>query len=367
MTSGGDGCWSRGAGIGSGSGTEGSVDGLDRDQPSGFRGEHLEGLHGDGSCGAACGAEAAADAAGFVLEHDGAGEGAEFVGLDVVEFEAEDFARGGELCGGLGVEVDAVDGDELEAVFGTDVDASPAQDAEGAVFVGAFEDGVDPAVEAALGLGHGGGVVVSDFDFGHAGAAVEGEHGDGLTIDVEQVERHLVAVHDLDFDDGVGVFGAAEELVDADCGALAVGDTIDDEARAKDAVATSKDAWRGGHEGFGVDGNEAARGDLDAVVGGDEVELGGLADGHDDGVAVEDRLGVVEEGGVEAAVFVEDGFGLEGFEAGDVAVFADDALRAEAGVDDDAFAFCLFDLFECGGHFDAVFEADEVDFLGAEA
>ena len=165
---------------------------------------------------------------------------------------------------------------------------------------------------------------------------------------------------------GVGVLGSAQELIDAHRGALAVGDAVDDEPRAEDAVAAGEYTGRGGHQRLRIHGDQAARRNFDAIFGTEELKIGRLPDGHDDGVAVETGFAVLVEGGTEAAIGIEDRLGLEHFERHRATVLADDLLRAEAGMDDDAFFFGLFNLLERGGHLLAVLEADQVHFLRAQ-
>ena len=99
----------------------------------------------------------------------------------------------------------------------------------------------------------------------------------------------------LDLDQWLRVFAAAEVFVDADGGALAVGHAVDNQPRAKDAIAAGKDARRRGHQVFAIDGDQPAGRDLHAVFRAQEFEVGRLADGHDDGVAVELSLAAVVE------------------------------------------------------------------------
>src|SRR4029077_1629782 len=98
---------------------------------------------------------------------------------------------------------------------------------------------------------------------------------------------------------------SAKELVDANRGALAISNAIDDKTWTKDAIATSEDAGSRGHQSLRIDGDQAARGNLDAVFLLEEVELWSLADGHDDGVALNQRLTAIVESGIEALVLVE--------------------------------------------------------------
>ncbi len=72
-----------------------------------------------------------------------------------------------------------------------------------------------------------------------------------------------------------------------------------------------------------VGDDEPARAHLDAIVGRQKIQLGGLSDGQDHGVAFDHRFAVFVEGRVEAARGVEHPFGLDHFQAGHAAIAAD--------------------------------------------
>jgi hypothetical protein len=92
------------------------------------------------------------------------------------------------------------------------------------------------------------------------------------------------------------------------------------------------------------------RGETSTPSSGQELQIGRLADGHDDGVAIQPRLAVLVESRTEAAVGIEDRLGLEHLKRHGPPILADDLLRTEAGMDDDALFFRLFNLFQRGRH-----------------
>ncbi len=109
------------------------------------------------------------------------------------------------------------------------------------------------------------GSVVADFDFGYAGAPFEGQHGYGLAVDVEIVERHGVPLKQFDFDDGLRVLTTSQIFVNAHRRAFAVADAVDDETRSEHAVATGEDAGGRRHQRLRVDGDQTAWRQLDFV------------------------------------------------------------------------------------------------------
>jgi hypothetical protein len=63
------------------------------------------------------------------------------------------------------------------------------------------------------------------------------------------------------------MFAARQVLIDGDGDAFSVSDAVDDEARAEHAIAARKDARGGGHQGFAIGHDEAARRYRYAIVG----------------------------------------------------------------------------------------------------
>ena len=129
----------------------------------------------------------------------------EFVGCHFVELHAEAFLVVTDVLHGLRLERDAVERNQLQTFLRANIDATAAQDAHAAVFRRAFENRIDPAVQAALRLGDRRRSVVADLHFRHPGAAFERKHRNGLAVDVEIVERHAVPLEYFDFDDGLGM------------------------------------------------------------------------------------------------------------------------------------------------------------------
>ena len=144
-------------------------------------------------------------------------------------------------------ELDAVERDQFEAILRTNIHTSTAKDAHAAILWRALEYCIDPAVQTALGFFDGRLRVVTDLDFGHASAALQRQHGNGLAVDVEIVQRHAVAFENFDLDNRFGMLLATQILVNANGSTLPVGNAVDDEAWSEDAIPASEDAARGGH------------------------------------------------------------------------------------------------------------------------
>ena len=87
---------------------------------------------------------------------------------------------------------------------------------------------------------------------------------------------------------------AAQVGVHAPGGLLALGDRLDDGLRAEHDVAAGEHARVVGLEGPVVDLDGAPLGALDALLLAGAVELGELADGGDDLVALDDELGALD-------------------------------------------------------------------------
>ena len=127
-------------------------------------------------------------------------------------------------------------------------------------------------------------------------------------------------------------------------------------------IAAGEDIGRRGLVGFGVDLDQAAGG-FDAVLGGEEGEVGGLADREDDAVGG-DILDVrCVELRAEAAFGIEDGGALNGAESGGSAMLFEHGVRAAAVVKDDALFLAFVDFDVVGGHLRTALQTDHVDFF----
>ena len=167
---------------------------------------------------------------------------------------------------------------------------------------------------------------------------------------------------------GSGCLRAAQIFVNPDGGALAVADAVDDQPRAKHAIAAGENPGRGGHQRMRIHIDQAARaksarhrrgaGNRDPAA----CPMAMMTVSHSIWVSL-----FSIEGGVEAAVLVENRLRLQAFERRDFAVFADEALGSESGMQDDAFGLGLFDFFERRRHLLALLQADDVYFLRAHA
>src|SRR5690348_9675228 len=156
------------------------------------------------------------------------------------------------------------------------------------------------------------------------------------------------------------MLSAAQVFVNSHGCAFAVSNTVDNESRSEHAIAACKNSGRGRHQSLGIHSDQSARRNLNLVFGSEEVETRCLADGHDDGVALDLTFAVLVKRRTEAAILIEDPLRLQRLESDHPAVFADDTLRSEAGINNDSLFLCLFDLFESSGHLVAAFEAYEV-------
>ena len=86
---------------------------------------------------------------------------------------------------------------------------------------------------------------------------------------------------------GSGCLPPAEVFIDSDRRALAVADAINDQAWAEDAIAAGEDSGGRSHQRLRIDGDQAARRQLNLVFWREEVETRRLPDRHDDGVALD--------------------------------------------------------------------------------
>ena len=268
---------------------------------------------------------------------------------------------------GIGVELNAIQRNQFQAILRTNIDAAAAEHAIGAIRFAAFKNRVDVALQAALRFGHGFLLGIHEFDFGHTCAAVQRQHGDGLTLEVHVVHRHLPAVQDVHFDLRLGMLGAANVFVNANRRALSIADAVDNQPRTKGAVTAGEDAGRGGHQSFAMYVNQSARRHLYAIIRKQEVEIGCLADRKNDGVALKLGFAVLVENGTEAVVLVEHTHRLQAFQADNFAVAPEHAIGSEPGMHDDAFGLRLFDLLQRGRHFMTLLKAHQADLTSAHA
>src|SRR5579871_5232111 len=132
--------------------------------------------------------------------------------------------------------------------------------------------------------------------------------------------------------------------------AFAVTNTVNNQSRSEDAIAACKDARSRGHQSLRIHCDQSARRNLDLVFGSKEVKPRRLADGHDDGVALDLALAVFVERRIEAAVLIKDPLRRQRFECNDLAIIADDPLRPEARMNNDSLFLGFFDLFERSWH-----------------
>src|SRR5579863_2004280 len=158
----------------------------------------FERFHGDGAGGAPIGAESAPNAFFFVFDNGSGLAGLELRSGDAVALLDESVVTG--------VAVDLHEIDETQAVLGTDVDATVAEDTFRSI-----EDGVDLAFEAAEALSAALLFMKSQLDFSNADAAIGWEHGHLLARSGEEAFGHFPVRQDAEaaLD---GLFGFAAEI-----------------------------------------------------------------------------------------------------------------------------------------------------------
>ena len=118
-----------------------------------------------------------------------------------------------------------------------------------------------------------------------------------------------------------------------------IGHSLDQDARAKGHIASGKDTGGGRHKVF-VDLENSARSNLHAFFAAQKRKVGLLADGENHAVAGNDLL-FVAEGGIEAAILIEDSEAAANLQASNNAVFADDLFGTPSVFNCDTFVFGL--------------------------
>src|SRR5664280_1126523 len=232
--------------------------------------------------------------------------------------------------------------------------------------------GADGAVEAALGLGHGlllgeAAVDLVPGDLARRARQVRHRHARHDRGPGEHVVLGLSLVHRVALD-GEEVL-AAQEVVDAARRATPRGDGLDGRPRgAGRGVAAGEHALLAGAE-RGLVGEDLALLDLDALAALEEVLDHALADGEDDGVAVELvlRAGDGDRRAPAAGVRVAERTGEELDFAGAAGGVGLDRRRHARAVEGDALVEALGELVVRGGDALVVLDAVDGDLLGAEA
>jgi hypothetical protein len=136
--------------------------------------------------------------------------------------------------------------------------------------------------------------VVTLLDLGHAGAAIQRQHRDRLPHQFHELLRHGVPLQFGHFDDRLGMRSAAQKLVNPHRRALAVAHAVNDQPRPKHAIAAGEDPRRRRHQRMRIHIDQPARRNFHAIVRPQEIEVRGLADRHDDRVALDLRLAVLD-------------------------------------------------------------------------
>ncbi len=180
---------------------------------------------------------------------------------------------------------------------------------------------------------------VAGLHFRHARAAVQRNRGDGEPRVFVVARRHLVMVEHRDLH--IARLGlpvrTLQVTVDFLRGLLAVGHRTDDEARAKGDVARGENAGRRGFERVGIDLHRSLPRGLNSVLGLQEREVGGLPDGQDRGIDIENALRSGLENRIEAVLGVEYRCAVNRFEPRQLPVLTDKPPGAARRVNFQAF------------------------------
>src|ERR1700686_1374577 len=171
---------------------------------------------------------------------------------------------------------------ELQAVLRTNIHAAATQDALGSFGFIAFENRVDPALQAARGFAPGLLFREANLDFSDAGAALQGNYRHAEAGIFVVLRGHLVMVKERDLHElRLGLpFGPANKLVDFFRGFLPVSNGIDDQARTESDISGSEDSRGGGHERCGVNFQSSLPRGFDTIRWLEESRIRGLADGQ---------------------------------------------------------------------------------------
>src|SRR5471032_2913407 len=267
----------------------------------------------------------------------------------------------------LGSELYLFQRHQLEALFGAHIHAAATQNTSRRIGFIAFENRIDPAAKAAACFALGTFLVEADFNFRHSRTAVDGQHGNGFAVQAHKIREHAMVIENFDFDLRLRPFAPGQEFVDPGRNAPPVAHAVDDQARAEYTIASGEDARSAGHEGVAVGHDQSARRDLYAIFRLQEIQIGALADGHDDGIAFDHRLAVFMESRIEPPGRVEDPFGFDGFKTHHFPVTADHLLGSSAVMQDDAFDLGFLDFLQGRRHLLPVFEADNSHFARPHA
>src|SRR5579872_1915649 len=141
------------------------------------------------------------------------------------------------------------------------------------------------------------------------------------------------------------MFVLAKIFIDSDSRTFAVTYAVDNQARSENAIATSEDPGRRSHKCLRIDRDQATWRKFHFVFRREEVEARGLADGHDDGVALDQAFTAIKKRGIETSVLIENPFGFESLKRNHLAVSTHHPLGPETRMHSDAFFFGFFNFF----------------------
>ena len=200
--------------------------------------------------------------------------------------EAEGLRMACDSIDGVCFELNAIQRNQFQAIFGTNIDAAAAEHAIRAILLAALKNCVDVAPQAALRFGHRFLFGVNKLNLSHARPAIERQHGDCLPLKVHVVHRHLPAVQNLHLNLRLWMLVPAQVLVNANCRAFPIADAIDNQSRTECTITAGKHARRGGHQSFAMHVDQTLRRDLHAIIRAQELEIRRLTDGENYGVAL---------------------------------------------------------------------------------
>ena len=160
--------------------------------------------------------------------------------------------------------------------------------------------------------------------------------------------------------------GALQVTVDFLCGLFAIRHRTDDQARAKGDVACGEDAGRRGFERVGIDLDRTLPCGLYSVLRLQEREVGGLPDGQNRGIDIQNALRSGLENRIEAVLGVEYRSAVNCLEPCQLPVLTDKPPGAARRMNLQAFVEGLINLFFEGRHFGTRFQAHHVNFPRAQ-
>src|SRR6266511_3871937 len=268
-------------------------------------------FHRDGVSWTPCGAKAAADAGGFVLD-DRRGHAAAWYAS----------VSGGDGGGQRFVAPQVGHVHNPEAIFGTDIYTAAAQHAEVAV-----KNRADVTLQTTIGLRQCLGLRKNVLDFGNADAPF---NRDDRRLPARQPliagkppVRFLYSRTD---GHGFGRHLAGQEPGDGLRRAAPFGHGGDDDPRSERDITAGEHIGPGSGQRLRVGFNRAARSNFQVVLGAHPRQIRRLADSEDHPVGGDRFLGALKKGGIEPPVLIEDRGDLNQLNTGNLSVLSQNAL-----------------------------------------